>query len=651
MSTGSRAESSSSLGDGSSYGSSILPSPFEQPYLLYTMHVIFSFVSRMWEMGIVLLIAQITHNSLFFVALAGLLGSLVVFLFMSSIGDWLDRTDRLYAVRFAIIVKIITVSAAYFLCATLAKTEGHIVAYALPVLCAMAGLAFQTITQSVEKDWIVVLSDGDTQWLSATNSVMTQIDMFSATAAPAVTGFMFSAFHHSTTACLLLILNAVVSFGLWMYAHFLYGSWPPLGSRHPAYDRRLKRRTDMQYSSSADAHVSLTQMTGAGAAPAVSNPLFQGNSQAAKDASASVPSKTAEIDLKIAALSKTLGESYESDRDEEAQANLDAGHTHKADSFKKDATTFPQSADKRQSQQQEQEADEEERGGMRAGVGGNGSAPMHPYLECIPGARTAVDFARQLSSGWSAFYSSGCAGTMLAFAFLFFTVLSFGPLMTVYLRWAGMSDYWIGISRGVNAIFGFIGATLFPYLKAKWGIWLVAQRAIWYQFTLVFFAASSFYWGTQTQSNFCLVVGVLFSRVGLWLFDLCARQIAQEAIPENLRGATNGFWASITALFNMATFVVAIMYPNPEDFILLTSISATVIFCAATTFTLSQPKFFDEETSESNDSVLDIPARILRRLCGTFRSGSDGKKDLGQDRAQRFETLSQNSTHDVDGRD
>lgn len=28
----------------------------------------------------------------------------------------------------------------------------------------------------------------------------------------------------------------------------------------------------------------------------------------------------------------------------------------------------------------------------------------------------------------------------------------------------------------------------------------------------------------------------LFSRTGLWLFDLCVRQIAQETIPELVRG-------------------------------------------------------------------------------------------------------------------
>ena len=37
----------------------------------------------------------------------------------------------------------------------------------------------------------------------------------------------------------------------------------------------------------------------------------------------------------------------------------------------------------------------------------------------------------------SDFRHSGCMGVMLAYSFLYFTVLSFGAMMTVYLRWAG----------------------------------------------------------------------------------------------------------------------------------------------------------------------------------------------------------------------
>ena len=46
------------------------------------------------------------------------------------------------------------------------------------------------------------------------------------------------------------------------------------------------------------------------------------------------------------------------------------------------------------------------------------------------------------------FLHSGCAGTMMAYSFLYLTVLSYGSLMVVYLRWSKLSDGWIGVGRG-----------------------------------------------------------------------------------------------------------------------------------------------------------------------------------------------------------
>lgn len=140
------------------------------------------------------------------------------------------------------------------------------------------------------------------------------------------------------------------------------------------------------------------------------------------------------------------------------------------------------------------------------------------------------------------FCYSGCAGVMVSYSFLYFTVLSFGSLMTVYLLWAGMSEYWIGISRGISSLTGFLGAFSYPWVKNKIGAWQAGQVAITYQFTLVFLAASSFAWADRHTSAVVTVVCVLLSRVGLWMFDLVARQLAQENIQESVRGKVNGQW-------------------------------------------------------------------------------------------------------------
>ncbi|OYY06532.1 MAG: hypothetical protein B7Y70_16305, partial [Rhizobiales bacterium 35-68-8] len=42
------------------------------------------------------------------------------------------------------------------------------------------------ITMGLEKDWVVVLSNGNSEWLSKTNSIMTQIDLACNAIAPIV---------------------------------------------------------------------------------------------------------------------------------------------------------------------------------------------------------------------------------------------------------------------------------------------------------------------------------------------------------------------------------------------------------------------------------------------------------------------------------
>jgi hypothetical protein len=66
--------------------------------------------------------------------------------------------------------------------------------------------------------------------------------------------------------------------------------------------------------------------------------------------------------------------------------------------------------------------------------------------------------------------TSGCAGALISFSCLFLTVLSFGSIMIVYLRWSGLSDIYIGLARGLSALAGFSGALIYPYARKKLGL-------------------------------------------------------------------------------------------------------------------------------------------------------------------------------------
>lgn len=345
--------------------------PYQFRAKLYVMHLCFVFTSRMWDMGIVFLLADLTDNSMGVVAFAGLLTNLSIVLFMPRSGALLDQTNRLVASEVALGVKFLTLTTAYAVCAYLAH-DSHdpaheYLVYLLPVLCAVAGLSFNTISQSVEKDWIVVLSAGDSAWLSLTNSVLTQIDSAVNSVAPAVTGFIFLACSQTESALVLLGANLVASALLYFFLRDLYTSWPALARR--SHDPP----------------------------PSVKAPS-------------------------IAAASN------------------------------------------------------------KAAIAADAPATSSASLVACCSLRDYDDFRQ-----------SGCASAMVAYAFLFLTVLNFGSLMTVFLRSAGLSDGWIGLARGVGAFTGLLGAVVFPFVNSCFGLYATSAMAIALQNVLVVAAALSFF--------------------------------------------------------------------------------------------------------------------------------------------------------------
>ncbi len=197
----------------------------------YMMYFFYSFVTRMWETSIVFYIADVTNNSFKIVALAGLLSSLSIFLLMPVVGQWLDSSDRLHAVRRALIIKLVAVSMAYVMCSFITSKAPPGLVYIIPALCGIASLAFATVSQSIEKDWVIVLSGGDTNWLAETNSVMCQIDLGCNSAAPAFSGILFAMLPQTALSILLLVMNAVATLCLYLFLRSLYLSWPALTTK------------------------------------------------------------------------------------------------------------------------------------------------------------------------------------------------------------------------------------------------------------------------------------------------------------------------------------------------------------------------------------------------------------------------------------
>ena len=439
------------------------PLPYEKRGQLYLTHFLFAFVTKMWDTSIIFFVAQFTNNSMLLVAIIGLCSTLSVFIFMGLIGHVLDRTNRILAVRVALSVKLVAVSLAYIVCCILSAASSDSSAaaadtirhdpfkrtllYLLPVFAAFVGLASNSITQSIEKDWLVVLSAKDTRWLSATNAVMTQIDLGCNALAPVLTGILFAYQSHEVIAFVLLVVNTITVLVLYLSKSLLYHSWPALG-----------------------------QKIGVDVLEATDN-------------------------LNCADLESLI----DSDDDELLDTPAAYGSIGQSSSTRRGG----QKKDGKNRLSVRSAAEQKALQMRRMSNNALLINTAQPVSDAVPvtylGQLRA--FYTSTLTAFHDFFHSGCAGLMISYGFLHLSVLSFGSLMTVYLLYAGVKEDLVGLFRGLAALCGFLGAVMFPACSDFLGLYLTAQGAIVYQFVLVALAASSFYWvGTTNDVSVYVVV-------------------------------------------------------------------------------------------------------------------------------------------------
>ncbi len=132
----------------------------------------------------------------------------------------------------------------------------------------------------------------------------------------------------------------------------------------------------------------------------------------------------------------------------------------------------------------------------------------------------------------------------------------------------------IGILRGVNAFTGLLGTVLFGTSSRSRGLAFTGLWSIMLQFWFLGLCYISIYLNAFPHwALWLLVVGTWFSRIGLWSFDLTMTQYMQQEIPEDIRGVIGGVQNSLNGVFNLMTFVLGLIFSDPQDFHILVSIS------------------------------------------------------------------------------
>jgi len=87
-------------------------------------------------------------------------------------------------------------------------------------------------------------------------------------------------------------------------------------------------------------------------------------------------------------------------------------------------------------------------------------------------------------SAWRNYLNQEIVLPGVSLALLFFTVLSFGTLMTATLEWKGIPTYIIGIGRGISAGVGLAATVLYPLMQSRisplrtgvWSFWSQVYR-------------------------------------------------------------------------------------------------------------------------------------------------------------------------------
>ncbi|KAL3753515.1 hypothetical protein ACJRO7_000853 [Eucalyptus globulus] len=174
----------------------------------------------------------------------------------------------------------------------------------------------------------------------------------------------------------------------------------------------------------------------------------------------------------------------------------------------------------------------------------------------------------------------------IALALLYFTVLSFGSLMTATLEWEGIPAFVIGIARGISAAVGVAATLVYPALHSHISTLRTGLWSSWSQWTFLLLCVGSIWVRNSIIAAYMLMGGVAASRLGLWMFDLAIIQQMQDKVPESDRCIVGGAQSSLQSTLYMMAYGMVIIISNPQDFwkLILLSFLFTTLSASLYTF-------------------------------------------------------------------
>lgn len=150
---------------------------------LYTSHTLSTWNSRFFEFAAVLFLADLFPNTLLPMSVYAFVRSAAAIAFAHPVGSWIDQGNRLSVVRASIIGQRIPVAASCGILWLLELRLDHMMesytAALLALLCILASIekvSAMANTIAVERDWVVVITEGDNNWRRGKRATACAID-------------------------------------------------------------------------------------------------------------------------------------------------------------------------------------------------------------------------------------------------------------------------------------------------------------------------------------------------------------------------------------------------------------------------------------------------------------------------------------------
>lgn len=217
------------------------------PWKVYGAHTLATWGDNMWWFAGGLFMLQLDNSSsLQLTAVYGLVLAASVILLGSAVGNWIDKTRRIIAARSFLAVQNLSVALAatilsvylYWLQSTTeterdgwAEVNKWLVVVVSISLCAVARLASSGTVILIQRDWIVVIANGDNDRLAGMNSVLRSIELTTYMVAPIVAGQMFYFVGYVATGFFIAGWNVISVVFEYLLLNSIYREFPNLDKK------------------------------------------------------------------------------------------------------------------------------------------------------------------------------------------------------------------------------------------------------------------------------------------------------------------------------------------------------------------------------------------------------------------------------------